>query len=345
MKTLASWVMIAGLIFSPALSLAYQNEPDGFREIKWQTPQTKIKGLKLIKKYDGIVEYAKSRENLDFAGIKATQILYRFVDQKLAGVTMQFEPCDRVKYNLLKVVLNAKFGEGKSIGGKEIFWTGETTHIKLDPYAKGAQIFFSDSREYSRYSKEISNFNAQLQKYWGSLLKDNAVGQAIRKLQLWLAKEGKDLVDSYYISPSGNQIAVIFKDGQTQTFYPAPLLSECAPESSKIYGVAEALKAVRAKPEKFKNKDIFLKACVINSVFGSGCESYLVLIDPEQIDRYVRGEKDVPLLDSGPTSSIPQEIFPTKCAVYRGHFFDPGLKPCQNNQLRFVVTAKLKEFE
>lgn len=345
LKVAISYLILTGLIFSPGLIFSYQNDPDGFRDIKWETPKSQIKGLRLNKKNGGLSEYIKEKENLDFSGIKITQILYGFVGDKLIYVTLQFNPSSEAKYHLLNAILIAKFGEGERLGAREIFWKGEKTNIKLNFDEKGAQIFFSDSRDFLKPPKEISEFNSALQKYWGELLKDNDVRPAIKKLQLWLAKGKNSQIESYYISPYGKQIVINFKDGQSQVFYPSPLSVNQEPESSKIYSVSEALNVLRLKPERFKGKDVFLKACTVNAVMGSGCEDFFVLTDPEYIEGYLKHEKNIPTLNSGPTMNMPQEIFPTRCAAYRGHFFDPGLKPCQNGSLRFVITTKIKEME
>lgn len=351
------------IFFSAGLILAYQNEPEGFRDIKWQTEKRQISGLRFHQRYSGYVEYVKDNEDLNFEGAKATRILYTFIDNKLETVTLQFEPSDEARYNFLRDSLISKFGEGEAIGKKDIFWRGEETNTKLNSYAKGVEIILYDNMAFSKRLKQIDEFNAKFNKTWDELLKDNDAKTAAKKLKKWFAREGKELLNSYYVSPKGGQINLNFKGVGSYVFSPSPANTEKEIESQKLYSVTEVLKILHSNPERFKDKDILLKAAIVDGVKGFGCDDYFILTDLEYKKLYGKqyevqtltakekeAIKNIPILKSGPTSSMPEGILagstlPIKDAVFRGHFFDHRMKPCQGGWKRFVIIEKVTEVE
>ncbi|MGE5197317.1 MAG: hypothetical protein ACM3IL_02310 [Deltaproteobacteria bacterium] len=353
---------IALLLFFIAIPLlsfhsgfAYQNEPDGFREFRWQTDIKQIKNLQLVQEYGGLAEYTRDNENLDFEGVRFDRILYGFTGSRLETVILELETLDDIRYNLLRALLLSKFGTGEADEAKGIFWRGEKTNIKLSRYGREI-ICFSDSATFSQRLRRIDDFLGRFDKQMSELLKDNSAYTAAAKLKEWLAAEGKGMLDSYYVSPDGQKITLNFRGAGAYLISPHPANAEKEMESQKPYGVAEALKILNTSPERFKGKDIFLKAYVVDGVMGLGCDDYYVLTDAEYAENYAKRynqgglteyEKEIikntPILFSGPTLSMPKEIFPTRYAIYRGHFFDSNLTPCQNGARRFVIIGKDKE--
>lgn len=223
----------------------------------------------------------------------------------------------------------------------------------ISVYGNGVEIIYFDNKAFSERSKSIGEFNARFSAYWNELLKDYDAGTAAIKIKQWLAREGKDLLDSYQVSPHGKQISLNFKGGGIYLFSPGPLNITQEVESKDTYSVEEALGILSAAPQRFKGKDIFLKAVVIDGVEGFGCDDYLTLTDPKYIDLYGKkygraltieekeAIKNIPVILSGPSLSMPKGIaLMNKEGIYRGHFFDNSMKSCEEGWKRFVITDK-----
>lgn len=332
---------------------AYQNDPDGFRELNWQTLKSRVDGLVVHEKYGGYVEYIKNNENLEFKGNQATRILYGFTDNQLETVTVQFEPPDDDRYAFLRNKLIAEYGEGEPIGEKDLFWRGGKTNIKLSIYGNGVEIIYSDNKTFSNRLTTIDEFNKRFKDRWNELLETNNAATAAIKIKQWLDREGKNVLDSYQVSPNGEQISLNFKGGGTYLISPSPLNSKQIEESKDVYSVKEVLNILSSSPERFKGKDVFLRATVVDGVRGLGCNDYLMLTDPEFVNLYKRkydrdltaeekeAIKNIPIILSGPSLSMPKGIASMEGeGVYRGHFFDNSMKSCKEGWKRFVITVK-----
>jgi len=134
--------------------------------------------------------------------------------------------------------------------------------------------------------------------------------------------------------------------------FPAPAKVKQDLESEHVYSVEEARDIMLLSPRQFMGKDIFLRAAVVDATDGLGCGDYLLLTDPEfaalyksRYDRDLTAEEkkileNIPIIKSGPSLAMPKDIDynPDDC-VFRGHFFDPGLKACEQSWERFVITG------
>lgn len=332
---------------------AYQNDPDGFRAFAWQTSKDSFDGLVVQEKYGGYVDYIKKNEDLDFEGKQATRILYGFTDNRLETVTVQFEPPNEDRYASLKNKLIAKYGVGEPIGQKDLFWRGGKTNIKLGVYGDGVEIIYSDNKTFSRRMTTIDEFNKRFKDEWNKLLETNVAAIATTKIKQWLDREGENILDSYQLSRNGEQISLNFKGGETYLIFPAPLNIKQTEESKNAYSVKEVVKILNLSPERFKGKDIFLRAEVVDGVMGFGCNDYLMLTDPEFVDLYKRkydrdltdeereAIKNIPIILFGPSLSMPKGIASMAVeGVYRGHFFDNSMKSCKDGWKRFVITDR-----
>lgn len=97
---------------------AYQNEPDGFRGIKWGTSIEEIKnnGIvlqyneKLSKEFPGIDIYDSLNDEMSMNGQKTSRICYYFKNNSLISVDVDFkENTDQIYVTVLRSTI-AKFG-------------------------------------------------------------------------------------------------------------------------------------------------------------------------------------------------------------------------------------------
>jgi len=346
-------IIVAGLLFPTAFAFAYPNEPDGFRDIKWQTAKQAMSGLKVNEGYGSYVQYWRDSENLNFEGMQAAKILYGFTGDYLETVIVQFEPCDAACYSSLKQKLVERHGPGQSVGEKDVFWQGDKTNIKLETYGEGLEVIFSDAERIAKRFSNINDFNSKFETQRDQLLNQYDATTASGKIKEWLAKEGKDVLDSFQVSPKGEQITLHFKGGGDWVFTPSPQNVRQQTTSQNIYSVAEAVTILQNNSKQFRYKDILLRAAVVDGVMGMGCEDFYILTDTKDVGLYHRQYKsdvtpeekkkikDIPRIISGPTLAMPKGVSGGngKETIFRGHFFDNSMKPCTDGWKRFVITG------
>lgn len=143
-------------------------------------------------------------------------------------------------------------------------------------------------------------------------------------------------------------------------FLPIAAVAGINEPQDKIYSVKEITEIFKSDPGFLKNKEIKLEACKADVAKGLGCGDYLVLVDYENVQvysaQYASGltedernklwikVKEMSIILSGESLSMPREIFPTYYAVYEGHFYDKSTKGCGvDGWKRFVIDKKIRE--
>ena len=94
-------------------SFAFQNEPDGFRGIKWGTNIKTLNGMTEIEKQSkgGLILYVKDNDKLQIGGAELMMVCYSFWQDKFYSVFIQTKK--HSNWSALKEVVFAKFGEGE----------------------------------------------------------------------------------------------------------------------------------------------------------------------------------------------------------------------------------------
>jgi len=348
----------AGLFEFNTRAFAFTNEPDGFRELPWQMKKSQVGKLVLSESFGSYVEYTRDTDSLNFEGLVATKIIYGFTVGKLDIVRVEFIPAAENVYVQLKNLLISRHGPAEEIGEKDLFWRGEKTNIKLEMIRDGYEIIFSDNKEFSKRLTNIDAFNKKFQAHWDDLLKNNDAQTAATQLKLWLDQEGSEILESYSVSPQGEQISLKFKGGGIYMFTPSPGKSERSLDDLNILTVRQVADGLKTNPAQYKGKDILIKAVVVDGVQGLGCADYDMIADPEDADLYFRkyhpdlSDDDrakvnkIPLIKTGPTLSMPKGVLAgDQPAVYRGHFYDNAMKSCQDGGQRLVITGREKDKE
>jgi len=136
------------ILLLPNIGVAFQNEPDGFRELNWGDPPT----IDMVyhgksKNNENTLWYIKRftippKEKLQIGQVKLKNIYYLFYKTRFMCVHIELNKKDE-DYNSLIDILTLKFGKGKEQGlfGRigtllddetaEMQWSGDTTRITL----------------------------------------------------------------------------------------------------------------------------------------------------------------------------------------------------------------------
>lgn len=95
------------LLISIPVLFGFQNEPDGFRGIKWgeDLKRLKDKGIQLFPSKKSPGNYIIKNDDMSFNGVEVDTILYKFCNNKFHGVYIRFKGfsnCSKMKKILKK---------------------------------------------------------------------------------------------------------------------------------------------------------------------------------------------------------------------------------------------------
>ena len=138
MKGKGRWFLAAILVLALASTgLAFKNEPEGFRGLKWGDPP--LKSMSRITTVQGTRLYKIPDENLDFGGAEARSIEYLFCDftEQFYEVNVVFP---REDWDFLKLAFRGRWGkETLSLFNEEdLYWSFGT--VKMD-LRRGSYVF------------------------------------------------------------------------------------------------------------------------------------------------------------------------------------------------------------
>jgi len=124
--------LIVILLIVPQASYAFQNEPDGFRGIKWGTEIKTLKDMKL-KEDDGDSKFYKRKDDkLKIGDADLQYISYSFYKNQFYLVMIGFQSL--TNFTKLKETLFEQYGEGNRTNRfmERYFWFGADVSITLD---------------------------------------------------------------------------------------------------------------------------------------------------------------------------------------------------------------------
>jgi len=132
-KFIITLFLSAFLISSNCYS--FQNEPDGFRGIKWGTDITTLKGMEFLSidpSIGGIKKYKKTNEELKLGGATLRSVEYSFWREKFCSITVETE--GSVNWGGLRDACIEKFGKGLQTNevNNKFIWLGNIAEIRLD---------------------------------------------------------------------------------------------------------------------------------------------------------------------------------------------------------------------
>lgn len=108
---------------------AFQNEPEGFRRLKWGIPPHAGFGLQYALDSDGMRIYRILNDKMWLGDVSLTSIFYGFWNSKFVSVCLYFD--GKENYDLLKTICESKFGEGIVLEFYGMSWLGNTTIVVL----------------------------------------------------------------------------------------------------------------------------------------------------------------------------------------------------------------------
>ena len=110
------------------VGFAFQNEPDGFRELKWGDPPAE--DMVYWHEYKGTMTYKRPTDKMGIGSAKFYSLGYSFYGQQFYQIMALFENEDN--YNVLKTICEERFGEPTAEKYYDLCWWGEKATIFLD---------------------------------------------------------------------------------------------------------------------------------------------------------------------------------------------------------------------
>lgn len=131
MKRIAVVAILVVVLLSLGTAFAFENEPEGFRELKWGDPPTE--DMELVKRFEDpdVCWYRRPNDELEIERARIEQIAYGFYENRLWRVHITAEH----DFVFLTGVVKEKFGpEGHRYtfkGGWCYQWLGDTALVDL----------------------------------------------------------------------------------------------------------------------------------------------------------------------------------------------------------------------
>lgn len=146
----------AALLISSAAA-AFDNEPDGFRGIKWGTPfSAHAKELTLVEKGKDENYYLRKGEKMSIGGAELKQLAYGYWKNQFVSVFI--ETLGVGNKSALLEAFRAQFGQGYKPNQflDEYLWRGATTtmSVKCSPIGDKCKAFLFSTELMAKQSEE-----------------------------------------------------------------------------------------------------------------------------------------------------------------------------------------------
>lgn len=134
MKKIAVVAVLVMALTWCGMAFAFENEPEGFRGLKWGDPPTPEMEF-LRKENEWMTFYRNPGDQLKLGDASFYMILYQFYTpsnttvRRLMGVGLFFK--DKENFEILKTICTVKFGEPTNEGFHELDWASLDTTVLL----------------------------------------------------------------------------------------------------------------------------------------------------------------------------------------------------------------------
>ncbi len=124
-------VLVLAVVLVLALSagaFAFQNEPDGFRGLKWGDPPSEK--MEYLDDSVGSKRYTLPDDKMSIGSAEFWMITYKFYEGRFFLVSLYFDGEDN--YDLLETICRERYGrEELEEGFYELSWLGQNTSITI----------------------------------------------------------------------------------------------------------------------------------------------------------------------------------------------------------------------
>lgn len=128
------------LLVLAGVGLAFENEPEGFRGLKWGDPPGGNME-QMVQLDEFTTRYTLPEERLQLENVDLSAIRYQFFNDRFAGVVLFFRGKER--HSHMKTICKGKFGEPTLTGFNVITWKGRKATVTLTYNSIGGVGFFS----------------------------------------------------------------------------------------------------------------------------------------------------------------------------------------------------------
>lgn len=126
-------IAVALMLSLAAPCFGFQNEPDGFRGIKWGEDISSRDDMDPHSAgADKTVSYTRNRDEVFLGGVMLSSLIYDYWDGKFSGVFMLFRDADR--FEKIKDICFERYGKVKMRARypEEYAWEGKTAVVFLE---------------------------------------------------------------------------------------------------------------------------------------------------------------------------------------------------------------------
>lgn len=129
MKKVFLLSVVALIVLALSLGVfAFQNEPDGFRGLKWGDPPTE--DMAYWELVVGLDLYILPGEKLSLGEAKLEIITYCFYEDRFMEVNLHFLGLEN--YKLLMEICRTKFGKEVEHSASNLYWVSSQSEVSMD---------------------------------------------------------------------------------------------------------------------------------------------------------------------------------------------------------------------
>jgi len=164
-KTAVVAVLVVVLAFS-GMAFAFENEPEGFRGLKWGDPPNE--GMELVRKgNEWMTFYRNPGDTMKLGDARFYMILYQFYApsdttiEGLMGVGLYFK--EKENFDILETICKVKFGEPTQEGFQELGWASlDTTALLIyDGMDESGYLALGSTPLFQQYTEESEKKQAE----------------------------------------------------------------------------------------------------------------------------------------------------------------------------------------
>lgn len=157
--------ILAMVLVCSRIAYAFQNEPEGFRGIKWGDPPTVA--MKFLRKWEDLIIYNKPSDERKLGDAKFSMILYAFyvppnsTVKRLATVSLYFN--GKENFDILETICKIKFGEPTEEGFYKFNWISlaSTVILTYDNIEESGFLGIGSTPIFNQYTEEKEKRQAE----------------------------------------------------------------------------------------------------------------------------------------------------------------------------------------